>query len=272
MEFRLKSRSADSLSSVHQFAGDELVDSEMYERCMTDGYMSTLSFIKGAAESIGLDIDTETMERWKRVCNAAYLIDDFLDTAPDIETACTQYEAGMEQAFQVSGEALLDEEPPTPDADERLPSAILLLKNSVSTLPDNQLTSLKEAATAIGDITRRKTTCDNTADYTYLLKREAFHTSVLIAASTSQTVQQQAQFPDFVQWCQHAMELGTLGDCAIDLKQDNEQQITAVKPSVKNIAKIALQAYKPGRAMIHTVTQRRATIGSLVERSKFRRS
>jgi hypothetical protein len=233
--------------------------------------MSTLSFVKGAAKSIGIHLDAETLERWKRICNAAYLIDDFLDTAPDIETACDMYAENMELAFQTTNEQILQKSDSMPEVGSKLATAIVLMKNSVSTLPDDQLSLLKDAAANINAITRLKLTCNDTDEYVELLKQEAHDTSILISESASDNVRQQRRYYDFTLWCRNTMALGTLGDSAIDLRQDNRQGIMKVQPSCSAVAKIALQAFHSGRAMIHTKRQRRGTIGSLLERSQFYR-
>lgn len=269
MEFDLRARSNDTLKSVYQFNDDHLIDSDMYRLCMTDCYMSTLSFVKGAAEASGVNLDCETLERWKRIGNAAYLIDKFVDTAPDIQTACDMYDERMQQAFEGTSEQILNDAHLPVNIDTRLQPAIVLLKNSVSILPIEQLYQLKHAAKMINNITRAKESCDDTNDYIMLLKQEAHHTGTLIIESASPEVKRQAHYSEFALWCRHAMQLGTLGDSAIDLRQDHEQGITKVTPTVRNIARIALQVYKPGRAMVHTWPQGRATVGSLWERSKF---
>jgi hypothetical protein len=271
MEFNLKARSSDTLMSVYCFEGDDDIDDLAYTECMADGYMSTLSFVKGAAKSIGVHLDTETLERWKRICNAAYLIDDFLDTAPDIETACDMYAENMELAFRTTNEQILQTSERMPDVGSKLATAIVLMKNSVSTLSENQLSLLKEAATNINAVTRLKLTCSNTDEYVALLKREAYDTSILISESASDSVRMQRRYYDFTVWCQNSITLGTLGDSAIDLRQDNLQGIINVRPSCSAVGKIALEAFHSGHAMIHTNRQRRGTIGSLLERSQFYR-
>ncbi len=272
MEFHLRARSEDTLKPVYQFDGDEVVEAESYEQCMANGYMSTLSFVKGGAEALGLDLDNETVERWKRVCNAAYLIDDFLDTAPDIQTACNMYEASMARVFEATNEQLLNDSSLPPGTDKRLQPAIVLLKNSVGTLSEGRVAQLKNAAATINDIARQKQSCDDPAQYVSFLKREAYYTSILITESASEEVRRQDAYPEFIRWWQHTMALAILGDTAIDLKKDYEQGVTKVAPTVRNIAKIALHGYLPAHAMIHTVPQRRATISSLIERSKFYRT
>lgn len=269
MEFHLRARSIDTLTTVHVFNGDDLIDDDTYRCVMTDGYMSTLSFVKGAAEGIGLDLDSETLERWKRVTNAAYYIDDFVDTAPNTEAACRLYAQGMELAFGHSSQQLVESVQLPVATDDRLVPSIILLKNSVSELPPEQLAVLRQVALSINAITMCKTTCTDIKEYIRLLKEEARLTSVLVIGSASEAVCRQPGFEKFADWCELTLVLATLGDSAIDLRADSRRQLTGVKPTVAAMSRLALQVVSPGRAMIHDKTLRHATLASLGERSLF---
>ena len=268
MEFDFRSDSYDVLTSVYTFDGDYLVNDETYRHIMSDGYMSTLSYVKGAAENIGLDIDNETMERWKRIINAGHLFDDYIDTAPDIHAACKLYAHGLEYAL--SHESLEFDQAEIPeDADDRLVPAVILLKNSVAGLPMEQLAVLRQAALAINTITEQKTSCGDIKQYIKLLKREAYYTSVLQAGSASTYMYEQPAYATFCNWFTQALTAAVMGDNAIDLRQDYQQRITAVKPTILAISRLALQTIAPGRAMIHDSIARNATYGSLSERLRF---
>ena len=269
VEFQLKARSHDTLHSLYDFAGDEVVSQATYSRVMTDGYMSTLSFVKGAAEGIGLGLDSETLERWKRVTNAAYYIDDFVDTAENLQEACELYRQGMDLAFGHTSSQLaeLDELPVA--MDDRLMPAVILLKNSVSKLPDGQVALLRHAATSINTITIRKAQSEDLAEYASLLKREAYYTSILVTGSASQAVYDQPAFARFSEWCEQTLTLGTLGDHAIDLHDDSRRHLTAVRPTVSAVGRLALGVVSPGWRMVTSRSLRRATLASLWERSQF---
>ena len=269
MEFDFRALSIDTIKSIYHFSGDELVDEDTYERCMTGGYMSTVSFGVGAAKSLNLQIDGETLERWKRICNAAYLIDDFVDNAQDTEAACDLYDESMGQVFEMTNEQILDSENLPNGASELLPPAIVLMKNSVMTLSQARLEKLKEGAMGINNITREKLDCDNMTSYITLLKQEAHYTSALISESVSESVAQQDAYPQFSLWCRQLMEMAILGDGTIDMKDDSKHDIMKIRPSVGNLGKLALQAYGSGRKIMKSKPQRRATYASLIERIKF---
>ncbi|HEX7484417.1 MAG TPA: hypothetical protein VF281_04695 [Candidatus Saccharimonadales bacterium] len=271
MEFHFHADSRDILVSVHTFDEDYLVDQETYSRIMSDGYMSTLSFAKGAAESLGLDIDSESMERWKRIIAAAHQFDDFVDNAPDIRAACELYVEGLNLALSQDTYRMIEtiDLPPDADIDDRLIPAVILLKNSVRNLPQEQLAILRHAALAINEITERKTTCDNLEQYITLLKRESYYTSILVSGSASENMYTQPSFERFADWFAQAITAGVMVDNAIDLRDDNEQKVTAVKPNIRAVSKLALQAAKPGFAMIHDIPSMNATRGSLRERLHF---
>lgn len=271
MEYNLRAHSADILQPVHHFPGDEIIEQDVYESCMNGGYMSTLSFIIGGAKALKLDIDQETLERWKRICNAAYLIDDFIDNAADTRTACDLYDSSMQEVFHTTNSELLASPLAPIDADSRLLPAIILMKNSVASLPAEYILTLQQNALGISKIARLKIECPDVQHYVNLLKEEAFHTSSLITESASQNLQAQTSYSDFKVWCQQLMHMAILGDSTIDLRDDNRHEVTKVAPTVRNIAKIALHAVTAGRAIVRNRPQRQATIMSLIERSRFYR-
>lgn len=271
MEFNLRARSFDVLMPVHHFAGDEAITLETYEQCMTGGYMSTLSFILGGAQTLGLEIDAETLERWKRICSTAYLIDDFVDNAPDTAAACDIYEASMGRALELTNTDILDVSNLPPGADEKLLPAIVLMKNSIATFTDERMMTLKDSAMDITAIARLKINCDTVPAYVSLLAKEAHSTSNLITESASDAVRSQTPYLEFQLWFRRLMQMAILGDSVIDLRDDSKQHVTEVIPTVRNMAKIALHAFAAARTIVHDSPQRRATIGSLLERSKFYR-
>lgn len=269
MEFNFRAESDDVLRSVHAFSDDFLVDDETYRSIMSDGYMSTGSFVVGAAKKFGLDVDSETMERWKRVISAGHLFDSYIDNATDIHAACDFYAYGLDLVLSHDSLNAIETIEVPEDADDRLIPAIILLKNSVAELPAEQLAILRHAALAINTITKQKTSCDDVQRYIELLKRESYYTSVLQSASASACMYEQPGYTAFCDWFAQALTAGVMGDNAIDLRKDYDQHITAVKPSVRAISRLALQAIPPGRAMVHDIAPRKATIGSLRERMHF---
>ncbi|MET0980080.1 MAG: hypothetical protein ABWX90_02390 [Candidatus Saccharimonadales bacterium] len=269
MEFDFRARSVDTIKPIYHFPGDELVDEETYEQCMTGGYMSTISFGVGAAKSLGLQIDAETLERWKRICSAAYLIDDFVDNAHDTKTACDLYDESMRQVFEMTNEQILNKANLPNGASELLPPAILLMKNSVMALSQAQVQQLQESAMGINNITREKLGCDDMMAYITLLKQEAHYTSALISESVSENVYRQPTYPQYELWCRQLMIMAILGDSTIDMRDDSRHDIMKIQPSIANLGKLALHAYGAGRKIIKSKPQRRATYASLIERAKF---
>jgi hypothetical protein len=260
MEFNFRAESNDVLRSVHTFNDDFLVDDETYRSIMSDGYMSTGSFVVGAAKKFGIDIDSETMERWKRVISAGHLFDDYVDNASDINAACDFYAYGLDLVLGQDNLDYIETVELPEDADDRLIPAIILLKNSVAELPEDQLAVLRHAALAINTITKQKTSCDDVGRYIELLKRESYYTGVLQSASASSHMFSQSNYAAFCEWFTQALTAGVMGDNAIDLRKDYEQHITAVKPTIAAISRLA---------MVHEIEARKATIGSLHERIHF---
>lgn len=66
MTFDVRATSADMLSPVHIYDGDEAIAPEVYRKTIYNGYISCVPFLYGAARGYGLDIDSDTFERWKR--------------------------------------------------------------------------------------------------------------------------------------------------------------------------------------------------------------
>jgi hypothetical protein len=262
--FDLRQRSADFLSPVHAFPGDDAVDSETYARAMYGGYVSTVTTLYGGASGFGLKIDQETFERWKRMCAAAGILDDFLDESPDMQTACDLYADGMIGLFDTDTAAT-----PFDWLDDRLRPGIRLLRNSVSNLPEQRKQPLVEAAAAIGQLALKKAVCSDIGEYTGQLRQEAHYSSRLVYGSVSQSVAGQTGMDRFARWCDDAFELATFVDSARDLRDDAANGRTAVQPTLLNSLRIGLTGRPTYRRMIRRNPERRATLAALAARSKF---
>ncbi len=268
MSSELQTRFSEYPLPAHAFPGDEAIASTVYGQCITSGYISSVSTISGAARGFGLAIDTETLERWKRVGSAAGLLDDFLDESPDQESAYYLYEEGLAQAFTDPVNVATNVQLPQWASDLLLPS-VSLLGNSVAVMQPKDTAVLVDSAKQVGDIARRKAQCKDIHDYIRLLKLESFHTSALIHGTASSGVRQQPGYKSFVRWTQNAMELGTLADSARDIWADKDAGRTDVDATIINSARIALQLRRPYREMIYSRSSRAATIRSLLARSVF---
>ena len=252
------------LTPVHDFPGDD-ISPEMYRHIVYNGYISSAATILGGAESYGLTIDTETFERWKRLGAAAGLVDDFLDDSPDMQHASVDYDEGLANAFEENDESL---HAPA-YADELLEPAVRLLRNSVLVMPRERIEPLIECASIIGSIVIKKTQCSDVDDYAEILKKEASYSSRLIHGTVSENVRSQANFPRFADWCDTAIELGTLVDCTLDLWSDYKQGRTAVRPTPLNGAKLLYRSYPAFKRMIGKRPELLAAYSAIRARTRF---
>lgn len=269
MKFELRAGSPDFLRPSYIFPGDEDIDQETYRRCITSGYVSSACTLVGAAEGFGLNMDSETFERAKRIGSTAGLLDDFLDDSPDRETSHALYTEGLTRVFMPVDDR---KDTPIPEwVDERLLPAVKLLANSVVVLPIERVDALVDSARSIGNAMIAKAECNDLQEYIELLRGEALATSALIYESVSESVRTQEGFEEFTVWCRNAMEFGTLADSSRDLRRDNRAGLTKVGASVMNSMRIAFQIRRPARSLLHPQSNLAATCRSLIARSKFYR-
>ena len=246
------------------FPGDEIIENSLYQEVVRSGYVSSVSTISGAARSLGVAPDNETVERWKRIGASAGLLDDFLDDSPDRDTAYSMYMQGVSGAINMNMT--------TPDwIDDRLPASLVLLNNSVANLPKRQIDTLRNSALAIGEISRAKKDCSESEHYIDVLRMEAHHTATLVYESASAAMRSRPGFNEFVRWTHSALELGTLYDSARDLSDDYREGRTSTNPNVLNCMRIAMSARFPLISLIRDTQQRRASRASLISRMKYSR-
>lgn len=264
MSFDLRARSVDMLSPVHVFPGDETIDSELYTTVIFSGYLSSVSTLTGGAIGHNLNVDTETFERWKRVCGAAGLLDDFLDESNDYQSAGSLYLRVLGGAFDSNTTIQVPRQ-----TDERLAPAVQLLFNSVSVLPEIRKRRLVDSALSIGHAALKKSGCDDIEDYISILKAEAFHTSLLITETASEKVKEQTNYGAFTGWCTNALEAATLLDAARDLWADKMHGRVRVEPTIFRSLIIAKRACHAARKLYKPLVNRQATISGLAARSRF---
>ncbi len=252
------------LRSVHAFKDDEAVDAAAYRRVMRSGYISSAATLHGAARSFGIELDTETFERWKRICAAAGLIDDFLDRSPDIVSAMHTYEAVL-----VAGGQNLEYQPLPEWADERLVPAIRLLMASVERLAEQDLARLTYSALAIGRIAVCKSEESDLTNYRDLLKQEAAHTSNLVASSASASVRLERSFDEFTACCERVFELATLYDHARDLKEDYRQGLTRVRPTIGRRMALGMRALRPFGQFVSSGDCVRVAPAAIIDRLRY---
>jgi hypothetical protein len=264
MEFDVRARSPDMRQSVYAFPNDERYTPIEYATTMFNGYISSVATITGAAHGLGVSIDPETFERWKRIAVAAGLLDDFLDTPHDTEDAHQFYNASLSVPLAVH------DSPQAPGwANAQLEPAVRLLTNSILGLEQAAQTRLIQAAHAIGDIALHKAQCEDVRMYVDLLKEEALETSRLICLSASPTVQNMPGFDGLAEWCRTAMRLGTFADHTWDLWSDHAAKRTAVAVTMSNSLHIARNTLQPAWYMLMQADNRRATLRALSARLRY---
>lgn len=252
------------IASVYQFPGDEAIDPDTYRSVIYGGYVTTAATLYGAAEAMGLSVDAETFERWKRIGASAGLLDDFLDESPDPAKSQQLYDQGL--ADQINGRSSVS----LPDrGDDRLVPAINMMLASVSNLPELRRKKLIAAARSIGHISIAKSSTDDLGTYTRLLRKEATDSSELIRYSASEYMYDNPRFGLFADWCDQALLLATLYDHARDLPADFKSGQTLVEPSLVSQLKLGSQATRPFGRLLSSYTTRHASRAALAARIRY---
>jgi hypothetical protein len=264
MQFNVSATSQDLRESVHEFPGDSAISKTDYRTAIFGGYVSSISTLYGVASGSGLDVDTETFERWKRFSAAAGLIDDYLDDAGDIQEANREYSRGIHDILDPTPGSVI-----APYGQEQLLTAALLLRNSTYGLPEQSKAQLVTIAKSIGDIAVRKSTSESVDEYIELLTQEALLTSQLVINTASEYVQAQGHFRPFTKWCDNALIFATLGDSARDLWSDAREGRTAVQPNTGNALRIMRRLVRPLRILYHGPEMRKASLYGVRERARF---
>lgn len=264
MAFDIRVSSPTWHTPVHYFPGDETIDIETYSSAIFSGYVSSVSTLYGAARGFGLDIDSESFERWKRLGAASGLLDDFLDESGDILGASVLYEDGLTRA--VAG----DEDITAPSwTDTRLPAAVRLLQHCVHALPENQNQALLQAAYGIGRIAVAKAECTDVHEYISHLEAEGRRTAVLISASTSEYVRRQDGYAEFEKWCASTLICATFADSARDIWKDTAAGRVGVEPTVLNSFRILFSIRHHSRGLYATPAAARASVAGMIARARF---
>lgn len=237
MERILRARSESYSRPQFSFPGDENISALDYAEAIDSGYISSVSTIVGAAEGFGLKVDDETFERWKRTASAVGLVDSLLDNPRYNDDIFDLYPYVIRGLTHDSCSYDLPRY-----TDVRLKTILLLLGNSLKSLPSSSVEKMVDSTFMIGEIAKEKAKCSDVGRYIEILKREAYLTARIITSTASDYVRTQASFVDFKQWSQDAMELGTLIDSAKDLKDDLAEGRCNVALTAKNSLAIALSA------------------------------
>ena len=264
MRFDLRANSPDMITPVHQFPGDEAISPALYRSVIYGGYVTTTATLYGAARAIGLEVDPEAFERWKRIGAAAGLLDDFLDESPDPLLSQQLYDQGLANQIHDSRPVHLPS-----GGDERLIPAVNMMLASVSNVPELRKERLINAARSIGRIALTKAAAEDLETYTDILKQEAIDSSNLVRYSASGAMLDQPEFDVFADWCDQAIALGTLYDHARDLPVDSKLGRTLVEPSLKNQLRLGAQAAIPFGRLMKTHTSRRASRAAIAARMRY---
>jgi hypothetical protein len=264
MAFDIRAGAREFHSPVYDFPGDDMVDDETYRRAIFDGYVSSVSTAYGAARGCGLEVDAETFERWKRCGSAAGLLDDFLDESPNLQEANELYQFGLNYVTEHQKDAQAPEW-----LDSRLASAIVLLRNSVSVLPERQQSALVSSARAIGSIAIKKAQCSDINEYIDCLREEGRYTAVLVSESVSENMRHDDAFPAFMNWCENALEFATLVDSARDLWADKAAGRVDVDATARNSLRIVSKMRRSSKALYRTHIARKASLAGLAARIRF---
>lgn len=263
MKFDIRAGSTDICTSKHLFIGDEQINSVMYKRVIYNGYMSSVSTLYGAARGFGMDLDSQTFERWKRLGATAGIIDDLLDNAPDLCGALSVYEQSLERT--ATGNLFTE---PLYTSSE-LVIAAKLLYNSVAILPRETQEALYANARTIGELALQKAGCNTIESYIDLLGEEATRTSELVTLASSLEVREQPQFKRFREWCEQAVLFATLADHTRDFRNDYKHRRTLVRPSLSNVTLLGFEAVQALRRINAQPAYRSATISAIRHRMIF---
>lgn len=250
MKLHMKSRHEPSLTPVEVFPGDAEEALSVYPEVMSAKYLASLEYLAAGARALDVNIDSITKERWRRLAVASYYIDDFIDTATNKEEAHTLYELGLRTAL---GETITAEETARLYGTKREPlllPSIELLRSSVVDASPDALEHLRAAALTINDVARDKADIDDVASYIEALHEEVTATVSLIDHTAHEATAGQPGYPKLRKVMHNAMQVAVFADSALDLKDDYEQGVTKVTPTIRHMGRLALQTLRPARKLV----------------------
>lgn len=244
----MTSRREVAPTPVRIFDGDEYIEPELYKQLMAGGYMSTFALAEEGLEAAGVTLDDISKERWRRLACASYYIDEFIDTVSDKREAHVLYERGMNLALHGAPRGMIDELLVRhEDVNPLLVPSILLLRNSVADVATDELTTLQQAALTINDVAIEKASTEDCTTYERLLMVESDATVALLEHSVTPNVAQQSAFHTFTETMRFIMRVAVYADSTFDLKDDYEQGVTRVTPTLRHMGSVALQAFQAAR-------------------------
>lgn len=243
MKLRMTSRHIASTAPVATFEGDVHLPAGSYEQLMTGGYASVAEYAKAGAAAAGVTLDTVTEERWRRLASATHYIDEFIDTADEPAKARRLYEEGLQAALEHTdtAEALHAVHLPE-NVNPLLPASVVALHSSLESASQHQREQLGQAARTIHRAASTKAATRDIATYITTLQQESDATSALFEHIATPTVATQPAHRALVEVVRHAMRVAVMLDSAFDLREDYQEGITAVTPTWRHMARLALAA------------------------------
>lgn len=250
MKLHMKSRHEPSLTPVEVFPGDTEEALSVYPEVMSAKYLASLEYLAAGARALDVNIDPITKERWRRLAVASYYIDDFIDTATNKDEAHVLYELGLRTAL---GETITAGEAARLYGTKRDPlllPSIELLRSSVADASPDALGHLRVAALTINNIARDKVDIDDVTGYIEALHEEVTATVSLIDHTAHEATTGQPGYPKLHEVMHNAMQVAVFADSVLDLRDDYEQGVTRVAPTIRHMGRLALQAVRPARKLV----------------------
>lgn len=215
--------------SVFTFPGDELLSSEDYAAVMRNTYLRKLPFALMLIERFGLSSSQENQERIKRGLVCMGWLDHMLDESPDREASLHAY-TSLVGTLALPKEVLDIPSWVRPE----VPGSVVLLCNAVNELSQEDKAAISVKAQRIGEISLEKCAIDDVVEYCAVLSEEgALSSDVVIECMDSHTQNTDA-YKRLRAFNARAMVAATLLDAAIDMKQDFNDGLTNVDPTLRN--------------------------------------
>lgn len=211
------------------FAGDETVPPDAYAAVLSNTYLRKLPFAMMLMQRFGVPSDPENHERIKRGLVCMGWLDHMLDEAPDREASLQAY-ADLVDTLTQPKEALNLPSWIRPEVQD----SIVLLRNAISELPQENKSAIVRKAQRIGATSLEKASADSAADYSVILSEEGALSSDVVIECLDTHTQKTNAYSRLHTFNARAMTAATLLDAAIDLRQDYQNGLTKVAPSLRN--------------------------------------
>ena len=246
MKLHMTSRHTADTAPVATFEGDKLLPPGTYEQLMTGGYISVSEYAKAGAKAAGVVLDNITEERWRRLASATHYIDEFIDTAEQPTIARRLYNEGLQAAltYEDTFEALRAVQLPL-DINPLVPASVIALHSSLEGTSPAQRDQLAAAAYAINHAADIKASTNDIDAYLTTLTEESDATAALFDHIATPYVAHQPAPAALSKVVRHAMRVAVMLDSALDLREDYEQGVTKVQPTIRHMARLACAALLP---------------------------